>query len=124
MKRCDYCGKEISYYEQYCNEDCQRKANNFYEKRERYTGLFSVLCAVCVLAIGIGIFAFSFIKPVGTIMVVGCCILLAVLLFFLPFPTENMISKYKIEKAVKSTRTVSYFVLAVGILFLLFSIFF
>lgn len=124
MKKCDYCGNEISYYDQYCGDECQKNANKFYEKREKFTGLFSVLCAVCVLAIGIGIFMFSLVKTIGTIMVVGCCIILAVLLFLLPFPTENMISKYKIKKAVKYTRSISYAVIAVGIIFLIFSFIF
>ena len=124
MKRCNYCGKEISYFEQYCSEECQYKANQFYEKRERFTGVFSVLCAVCVLAIGIGIFVFSFLKTAGTIAVVTSCLILALLLFFLPFPTEGMIEKQKIEKAVKQTRIISYVVLGFGIIFLIFSLFF
>lgn len=124
MKQCEYCGKEISYYDQYCGEECQKSANRFYEKKEKYTGLFSVLCAVCVFAIGVGIFMFSLFKEIGTIMVVSCCVVLAILLFFLPFPTDNMISKYKVKKAVKYTRFVSYAVLAVGFIFLIFSFIF
>ena len=32
MKKCDYCAKEISYFEQYCDENCQANANKYYEK--------------------------------------------------------------------------------------------
>ena len=30
MKKCDYCAKEISYYDQYCDENCEKKALDFY----------------------------------------------------------------------------------------------
>ncbi len=124
MKKCEYCGKEITYFEQYCSDDCQEKANKFYEKRERFTGLFSVLCGVFVLAIAIGIFVFSFWPIAGTIAVVGSSVIIALLLFFLPFPTEGMIQKQKIEKAVKQTRIIAYIVLGFGVAFLIFSLFF
>lgn len=122
MKRCEYCGKEISYYEQYCKEECHKKANDFYEKREKYTHVFSILCTLTILAIAIGIFIFSMFKLVGTITVVASCVILALLLFLLPFPTEDMISKRKIQQAVKVTRRISYMVFGVGIVFLIFSI--
>ncbi len=124
MKRCDYCGKEISYYDQYCNEECHKKANDFYEKRERFTGVFSILCAVSVMAVALGLFIFSFLNDLGTIIVVGSCTILAVLLFLLPFPTDDMLSKHKIQKAMKITRIVSYIVFGFGIAFLIFSLIF
>lgn len=124
MKQCEYCGKEISYYDQYCSDECQKNAVDFYEKKEKYTGLFSVLCAVCVLSIGVGIFMFAFFAEIGTAMVVGCCAVLALLLFFLPFPTDNMISKYKVKKAVKYTKYVALGVLLIGVAFLIFSLIF
>jgi predicted nucleic acid-binding Zn ribbon protein len=124
MKRCDYCGKEISYFDQYCNEECHAKANKFYEKRERFTNVFSILCAVSVMAVALGLFIFSFLHDFGTIMVVGSCTVLAVLLYLLPFPTDDMISKHKIQKAVKITRIVSYIVFGIGIAFLIFSFIF
>ena len=124
MKRCDYCGKEISYFDQYCNEECHAKANKFYEKRERFTNVFSILCAVSVMAVALGLFIFSFLHDFGTIMGVGSCTVLAVLLYLLPFPTDDMISKHKIQKAVKITRIVSYIVFGIGIAFLIFSFIF
>ena len=124
MKRCDYCGKEISYFDQYCNEECHAKANKFYEKRERFTNVFSILCAVSVMAVALGLIIFSFLHDFGTIMVVGSCTVLAVLLYLLPFPTDDMISKHKIQKAVKITRIVSYIVFGIGIVFLIFSFIF
>lgn len=122
MKRCEYCGKEISYFEQYCDENCQMNANKFYEKKERFTGIFSFLCAVCVIAIPIGIFMFSFLRDIGAITVISSCFILALLLFLLPFPTDDMISKHKIKKAVKMTKIVSYIVFGIGVAFLIFSL--
>ena len=124
MKKCDYCGKEITYFEQYCSDECQKKANKFYENQEKYTKVFSILCAICVMTVGIGIFVFSFLKIIGTIAVVSACFILAILLFLLPFPTENMISKYKIEKSVKYVKYISYMVFGFGIAFLIFSFLF
>ena len=124
MKKCEYCAKEISYFDQYCNEECHAKANKFYEKRERFTNVFSILCAVSVMAVALGLFIFSFLHDFGTIMVVGSCTVLAVLLYLLPFPTDDMISKHKIQKAVKITRIVSYIVFGIGIAFLIFSFIF
>lgn len=124
MKRCDYCGKEISYFDQYCDETCHEKANKFYETRERFTKVFSILCVISVMCVALGLFIFSFLKDLGTVMVVGSCFILALLLFFLPFPTDDMLSKHKIQKAVKVTRIVSYIVFGIGIAFLIFSIIF
>lgn len=124
MKKCNYCGKEISYFEQYCSDACQERGNKFYETRERYTGFFSVCCAVFVMMIPVGIFLFSIIKGIGTIMVVGGSLALALLVFFLPFPTEGMLSKFKIQKSVKITRIVSGFVFLFGIAFAIFSLLF
>lgn len=32
MKKCEFCGKQISYFDQYCDDECHIKANKFYEK--------------------------------------------------------------------------------------------
>lgn len=124
MKKCNYCGKEITYFEQYCCDECQSKANKFYENQEKFTKLFSILSAICIMSVGLGIFIFSFLKILGTVTVVSASVILAVLLFFLPFPTQSMISKYKIEKSVKYVRIISYIVFGFGIVFLIFSLIF
>lgn len=125
MKRCYYCGKEISYMEQYCCEDCARKAVQFYERNEKFQKLFSVMNAVCVMAIPIGIFLFSLVNDVGFAIVAFAVLLLGITDTLLPFPVENMITKFKIQKAEKITRIIALIVLALGIvLTALFFIFF
>lgn len=124
MKKCEYCAKEISYFEQYCDEDCHAKANKFFEMRERFEHIFSVVNGICVFGIPIGIFLFSFLRTAGMIVTVLSCLVLGVMLILLPFPTDNMISKYKIQKAVKITRCIGFAVLALGVAAFVFMMFF
>lgn len=124
MKKCEYCAKEISYFEQYCDEDCHAKANKFFEMRERFEHTFSVVNGICVFGIPIGIFLFSFLRTAGMIVTVLSCLVLGVMLILLPFPTDNMISKYKIQKAVKITRYIGFAVLALGVAAFVFMMFF
>lgn len=124
MKKCDYCAKEISYFEQYCDEDCQCNANKFYETTEKYGNIFSVINMICVFGITIGIFLFAFLRIPGMILTVASCTILGIMLLLLPFPTENMISKYKIQKATKITRYIGLAVIGLGIMFLIFMLLF
>lgn len=124
MKKCDYCAKEISYFEQYCDESCHAKANRFYELREKFEHIFSILNGICVFGIPIGIFLFSFLRTAGMIITVLSCLVLGVMLILLPFPTENMISKHKIKKAENITKCIGIAVLVLGIAAFVFMMFF
>lgn len=124
MKKCEYCAKEISYFEQYCDEDCQANANKFYELRERFEHIFSIVNGICVFGIPIGIFLFSFLRTAGMIITLLSCLVLGIMLILLPFPTENMISKHKIQKSVKITRYIGFAVLVFGIVAFVFMMFF
>ncbi len=123
MKKCDYCAKEITYFEQYCCEECHSKANKFYEKIEKFGRVFSAINMICFFGIPIGIFLFSFLRAAGLITVASCTIL-GIMFILLPFPTENMISKYKLEKSIKITRFIGLTVIALGIIFLIFMLLF
>ena len=35
MKKCEFCGKEISYFDMYCQDECQENANKFYDLRDK-----------------------------------------------------------------------------------------
>ena len=61
MKQCEYCGKEISYHELYCSDDCQIKANRFYERSEKFSKPFTVVNTACVFGIPVGLFLMSFL---------------------------------------------------------------
>lgn len=124
MKKCEYCGKEISYFEQYCDDECHLHANKFYELQEKFGKLFSVINGICVFGIPVGLFAFSFSRNVGTIISVASCFILGLMLLILPFPTDGMLSKYKIKNAMKKVRIVGIGLIFLGIIIALFSVFF
>ena len=124
MKKCDYCAKEITYFEQYCSDECQRRANKYYETSEKYGKLFSVINVICVFGIPVGLFLFPFSKSVGTVLASVCCVVLGIMLLFLPFPTECMISKLKLQKSMKITRIIGASVIALGFLIIGFYFFF
>lgn len=116
MKKCEFCGKQISYFDQYCDDECHIKANKFYEKSERFSKVFSIINGICVFGIPVGLFLISFSRSVGLIVALASCIILGIMLIILPFPTENMISKFKIQKAVKITRIIGCAVIFLGLL--------
>lgn len=124
MKKCEYCGKEISYFEQYCGDDCHLEANKFYELQEKFGKLFSVINGICVFGIPVGLFMFSFSRTAGAVISVASCFVLGLMLLALPFPTDGMISKYKIKNAVKKTRIVGLAIIGLGIIIALFTVFF
>ena len=115
MKKCDYGAKEISYYDQYCDEECEKKALDFYTLRERYTKVFSVLNIIGVFGIPAGLFLSAIDATVGFSITAFSLMLVGVTVFFLPFPVENMISSMKIKKAVFITRMIGigFFVLGI-----------
>ncbi|MBQ1506878.1 MAG: hypothetical protein IIZ36_00445, partial [Ruminococcus sp.] len=84
MKKCDYCAKEISYFDQYCSEDCQENTNRYYETLDKFGKLFSVVNVICIFGIPIGLFLFSFSKTVGAAIASICCMILGILLLLLP----------------------------------------
>lgn len=116
MKKCEFCGKQISYFDQYCDDECHMKANKFYEKSERFSKVFSIINGICVFGIPVGLFLISFSRSVGLTVALASCIILGIMLIILPFPTENMISKFKIQKAVKITRIIGCAVILLGLL--------
>lgn len=116
MKKCDFCAREISYHEMYCCEECNKKANDFYELQEKFSKLFSVLNGIFVMAIGILIFAFSFLPGFAVYGIAISLLVLAVLYFFCPFPPDVMIHKYKIKKSIKFCRIISLMLFTLSII--------
>ncbi|MBE6824078.1 MAG: hypothetical protein E7513_01905 [Ruminococcaceae bacterium] len=123
MKKCEYCAKEISYHQMYCNDECQNGANRFYDMRDMITSIMSVINGICVMSIGIGLFVFSFFKIVGAYMVAIPLLILGILYIFFPVPADVMIQKYKIEKSVKITRYIGIALLILGVLCTVLAIF-
>ena len=125
MKKCDYCGKEISYMEQYCDENCQRGALKYYELQEKFSKLFSFINIVCIFGIPIGLFTFSFAAGIGFTILSFSLLLEGITVFIFPFPVENMIHSMKIKKAMNVTRIIGAVIFILGVIaFILDLIFF
>ena len=124
MKKCDYCAKEISYYDQYCDEECEKKALGFYSLRERFTKVFSVLNIIGVFGIPVGLFLSAIDATIGFSITAFSLIVVGVTVFLLPFPVENMISSLKIKKAVFITRMIGLGFIALGIILFIIRIIF
>lgn len=116
MKKCGFCGKEITYHQQYCCDECQINANKYYEKSEKFAKFFYVISMICLIGIPIGLFLLSIFKLPGAIIASACCLVLGILIILVPMPTEGMIKKNKIQKAVFLTRIFGFCVIALGIL--------
>ena len=116
MKKCDYCAKEITYFEQYCCDECEKKALHFYEHSEKHSKKFLIINAVCVFGIPVGLFLAAFNTPLGVSIASFCCLVLGIMLILLPFPTEGMIRKHKLQKAIKMCRIFGGVVIGLGVL--------
>lgn len=116
MKKCDYCAKEISYYDQYCCEECERLTVQFHRRTERFSKIFLIINTICVFGIPVGLFLASFSTAVGIPIATLSCVVLGLMLIILPFPTEGMIKKHKLKKAIKISRIFGGVVIALGAL--------
>lgn len=116
MKKCEYCAKEISYYDQYCCEECERKTVAFHARSTRFAKLFYMVNTVCVFGIPVGLFLASFSTAIGIPIAAGSCAVLGLMLILLPFPTEGMIKKHKLKKAIKMSRIFGAVVIGLGVL--------
>lgn len=119
MKKCDYCGKEISYMEQYCDESCQRNALKYYDLQGKFSKLFSFINIICIFGIPVGLFLFSFLPDVGFTLLAFSTAIEGLTVIFLPFPVENMISSLKIKKAMNVTRIIGAVILVIGIILII-----
>ncbi len=116
MKKCEYCGKEISYFDMYCSDECQNNTNKFYDLRDNYGKLFTFFDAIFVFMIPIGVFLGSLVGGLGDAMIVIGFVGLGIMLLLLPFPTESMIRKHKIQKSKKMCRIIGLILIAIGLI--------
>ena len=119
MKKCEYCAKEISYHEMYCGDECQNSANKYYELRDKFQKPYAVINGIFVIAIGICIFLYSFLRDVGAIGCAASLLILGVMYYFLPFPPDVMIQKYKLKKSIKFTKIIAAVIFLLGALVLI-----
>ncbi len=122
MKKCDYCAKEISYYDQYCDEECEKKALDFYSLREKYTKVFSILNIIGVFGVPVGLFLSAIDAAIGFSLTAFSMMLVGATVIFLPFPVENMISSMKIKKAIFVTRMIGVGFFVIGVVLMIIRI--
>ena len=120
MKKCEYCAKEISYHEMYCSDECQNGANKYYDLREKFQKPYAVINGIFVIAVGICIFLYSFLRDVGAIGGGSALVILGVMYYLLPFAPDVMIQKYKLKKAIFITKIIAAVVFTLGVLVLIF----
>ena len=119
MKKCEFCGKEISYHEMYCSEECQKNAKTYYKMQYKYQGGFGVINGIFVMAIGIGIFLYALVPNAGVFVASFSMIVLGFLYYFLPFAPDVMIRKYQLKKSIMITRLIALALLTLGFLAIL-----
>lgn len=115
MKKCDYCAKEISYFDQYCCDECEQKTIRYHATMERHSKIFLIINTICVFGIPVGLFLAAFVKTVGLPIATASCVVLGIMLIILPFPTEGMIKKHKLKKAIKLSRIFGGVVIGLGV---------
>ncbi len=124
MKKCDYCGKQISYSEQYCCDECSQKALKYYHFERKYKnifGFFNIICAISVMAACFLSLLLS--AKIGYIVSGAALTLLGAAVVAFPMPTLNQIKKQKIQKAVFSTRIIGGIISFSGICLLIVGLF-
>ncbi len=114
MKQCEYCAKEISYHEMYCSEACEKNAEEYYAKRTKLQKVISTgnIAGTCLIAVGIFVFALQ--NVIGAMMMAVGGLAVGAITLFLPCPTDNMITKHKLSKAVKLVRIFGIILLLFG----------
>ena len=122
MKQCDYCAKEISYHEMYCSKECEDNYTAYFAKRAKLQKLLSALNILGTCSIGVGIFLYALHNIVGSMMIALGALAVGLITTFLPTPTDNIIKKFKLKKAVKYTRYFGFLLDALGLTVLIFAI--
>ena len=114
MKKCEYCAKEISYFDQYCSDECEQECLRHFALNERFSKLFLVINTICIFGIPVGLFFAAFNPAVGIGLASLSCVVLGAMLIALPFPTEGMVRKHKLKKAKFMCRIFGIVVIGMG----------
>lgn len=122
MKTCNFCAKEISYHEMYCSEDCEKKHIAYFAKRAKLQKLLAAVNILGTCSIAVGIFLYALHNLVGSMMIASGLLSVGLITTLLPTPTENIIKKYKLKKAVKIIRYFGFALLTLGIGALIFAL--
>ena len=114
MKKCAYCAKEISYSEMYCCEECEKLANEYYRLRMEHRTPLNIAYIGGSILMGIGIFVYAFAPAVGAFMVAVSGLLMGLITIFIPTPSEGMVYKNKLKKAMDRIKIFGVILTAMG----------
>ena len=120
MKKCNYCAKEIGYHEMYCSKECEEMYTSYFRKRTKLQKLLSAINIIGTCSIAVGIFLYAIVNVVGTMMIACGALAVGIITTLLPTPTDNIVEKHKLKKAVKIARYFGFLLIAVGIVGLIF----
>lgn len=123
MKQCNFCAKEISYNDMYCCKECEDSYNAFFSTRAKMQKLLSLFNILGTCLIGVGIFVVALQNFVGLLMIGIGGVAVGGITLLLPTPTDNMIKKHKLNKAVKTVRIFGIILVAFGIAALVLAFF-
>lgn len=119
MKQCSYCAKEISYHEMYCSKECEEAYTSYFTRRSKLQKLLSALNIFGTCLIGIGIFVVALQNFYGLLMMGVGGLSVGGITLLLPTPTDNMIKKLKLQKAVKLVRIFGIILITFGVVALI-----
>ena len=92
----------------------------YYDLKDKFQKPYSVINGIFVIAIGVCIFLYSFLRDVGAIGGASSLLILGLMYFFLPFPPEIMIHKYKLKKSILITKIIAGVIFVLGLIVLIF----
>jgi len=120
MKQCDYCGKEITYAQLYCCEQCNENALRYYKNEKRFKNIFGFINVISIIALMIACFiALLFSAKIAMISAGISLVVMGLAVFIFPMPTLNQIKKQKIKKAIFSTKIIGIILAILGIVLLI-----
>lgn len=123
MKKCGFCAKEISYHEMFCSKDCEDAYNKYFAKRANLQKLLSTANILGTCLIAVSIFVIPLQNFVGLLMMAIGGLAVGLITLLLPTPTDNMVSKHKLQKAIKIVKIFGLILIAFGIGALIFAFF-
>ena len=121
MKQCNFCAKEIGYHEMFCSKSCEDAYNKYFAKRAKLQKLLSTVNILGTCLIAVGIFVVALQNFVGLLMMAAGGISIGLITVLLPTPTDNMVKKQKLQKAISFVKIVGLIILGFGIAALIFA---
>ncbi len=109
MKKCGYCGKEISDELDFCGDGCEKRYKEEFEKDERRIRYFAggIFLGLLVIAVS------AFTKSVCAIGI--GIIIMGIDVFLLPFTTPETIAFLGYKRAKAAGRIAGIVLIAAGI---------